>query len=312
MKKIIKYILPFILILLVILTPTIILEGAKSGLFLWFNALIPALMPYMIISNMVIKSGMSMDMAFMTKPLTKLLKITPSASYCILSGIFFGYPACAVNACLLIEEKQLDKRTANFCICAFNNLSPGFIMGFFCIGILEKPAYILPVFALFYISLLLSTILIRILFFRDLSSGEINTKNTADNSLKKNRQNLLTNAIKAAITNISVMGGYIIIFSIIIQYVLKIPFGKVILATPVLEITTGITQICSFYSDIKFILLILMPMLSFGGISGIFQTFGIDGDGIIDKKKYIYSKLLSGMVCFIVTYFAVYVLKIIR
>lgn len=307
MKNTIKYILSFVLIILIILTPSIILEGARTGLKLWYQALIPALLPYMILSNIVIKSGLSMELSFLTYPLTRLLKINDKASYCILSGIFFGYPACAATACALVKEKQLDRETASFCTCAFNNLSPGFIMGFFCIGTLNNTELIPQIFALFYISLLLSTFLIRILFYRKLQPVNNNISNKTSDENKK----ILTNSIKTALVNISVLGGYVIIFSILIEYLLKIPFNKIKLFAPVLEITSGITTICSTYSDIRTILLIIMPMLSFGGISGIFQTIGIDSSGIIDTKKYIYSKVISGIISLIVTYLAVYVLKIV-
>lgn len=307
MKNIIKYILSFVLIILIILTPSVILEGARSGLMLWYYALIPALLPYMILSNIVIKSGLSMELSFLTYPLTKLLRINPKASYSILSGIFFGYPACAANACTLVKENRLDRETASFCTCAFNNLSPGFIMGFFCIGTLGDTKIIPKVFALFYISLLLSTILIRILFFNKLQSST----NIISNTSKASDKNILTSAIKTALINIAILGGYVIIFAILIQYLLKVPFDKITLLAPVFEITTGISIICNTYTDIKTVLLIIMPLLSFGGISGIFQTFGIDSDGIIDRKKYIYSKVLSGIICLIVTYLAVYVFKII-
>ncbi len=307
MKNIIKYILSFVLIILIILTPSIILEGARTGLTLWYQALIPALLPYMILSNIVIKTGLSMELSFLTYPLTRLLKINDKASYCILSGIFFGYPACAANACTLVKENQLDRETAVFCTCAFNNLSPGFIMGFFCIGTLNNTEIIPKIFALFYISLLLSTISIRIFLFRNLQSVNYNNINKTTNEDKS----ILTNSIKTALVNISVLGGYVIIFSILIKYLLKIPFNKIHLLAPVLEITSGITTICSTYSDIRIILLIIMPMLSFGGISGIFQTIGIDSSGIIDTKKYIYSKVISGIISLIVTYLAVYVFKMV-
>ncbi len=307
MKNIFKYILSFAIILLIILTPSIILDGARNGLTLWYQALIPALLPYMILSNIVIKSGLSMDLSFLTYPLTGLLKINPKASYCILSGIFFGYPACAANAITLVNEKQLDRETASFCACAFNNLSPGFIMGFFCIGTLNNSAIIPKIFVLFYISLLLSTFLIRILFFQKMKAVNNDTSFAA----KVSDKSILTSSIKTALINIAVLGGYVIIFSILIEYLLKIPFDKITIIAPLLEITSGITAVCNTFSDIKTILIIIMPMLSFGGISGIFQTIGIDSSGIIDTKKYIYSKILSGIVSLVVTYLAVYVFKII-
>ncbi len=309
MKKIIKIIICICTLALILLTPNIILNGAKNGLFLWFNALIPALFPYMIISNIVIYSGLSTNINFIFYPITRILKINPSASYCILSGIFFGYPACAINACTLVNEKMLDKETASFCTCAFNNISPGFIMGYFCIGMLDNSSYIPLVLFLFYISLLLSTIIIRIFLFKKLNYTNIEPDTI---TAKQNKQkNIIQNSIRQALTNISILGGYVIIFSIIINYLQMIPFKQIVIITPLFEITSGIANICSFIDDIRLRLLIIMPMLAFGGLSGIFQTFAIDCDRIIEVKKYIYSKVISCITCFVITYLTVYVFNII-
>lgn len=287
-------------------TPNLILNGAKTGLQLWINALIPALLPYMIISNMVISSGLSSNINFIFYPVTRLLKINPSASYCILSGIFFGYPACAINACALVSERQLDKETASFCACAFNNLSPGFIMGYLCIGMLDNASYIPYVMCMFYISLLLSTIFIRLLLFKNLNY--VQTK--SDVTINK-QKNIIQNSIRQALINISVLGGYVIMFSIIINYIQMIPLKQIAVITPLFEITSGIANVCSIIDDIRLRLLIIVPMLAFGGISGIFQTFAVDRDGIIDIKKYIYSKVISCIICLIITYLTVYVFGII-
>ena len=306
MKKILKIIICICTLALILFTPNVILNGAKTGLLLWFNALIPALLPYMIISNVVISSRLSANINFIFYPITRLLKINPSASYCILSGIFFGYPACAINACTLVNEKQLDKETASFCACAFNNISPGFIMGYLCIGMLENTSYIPVVMCLFYISLLLSTIIIRLLLFRKIKYTD--TKSDIETNRQKN---IIQNSIRRALINISVLGGYVVIFSIIINYIQIIPLKQIAVITPLFEITSGIANVCSIVMDIRLRLLIIVPMLAFGGISGIFQTFAVDHDGIIHQKKYIYSKVISCIICFIITYLTVYVFGII-
>ena len=306
MKKLFKIFFCICAFALILFTPNVILNGAKNGLLLWFNALIPALLPYMIISNAVISSGLSTNINFIFYPVTRLLKISPLASYCILSGIFFGYPSCAINAGSLVNEKQLDKETASVCTCAFNNISPGFIMGYLCIGMLDDSSYIPIVMCLFYISLLLSTIVIRLVLFKQLKY--IHTKPDISHTIHKN---IIQDSIRRALINISVLGGYIIIFSIMINYIKMIPLKQITVITPLFEITSGIANVCDVISDTRLRLLIIVPMLAFGGISGIFQTFAVDNYGIIDKKKYIYSKVISCAICFIITYLTVYVFEII-
>ena len=279
MKKFIKISLAFTIMILMLTTPKIVATGVKNGLILWYKGLIPALLPYMIIGNIVIKSG-----------------VATNGVYCIFSGLFFGYPSCAVNSLLMVKEGQLDKNYANFCICAFNNISPAFIIGYVCIGLYNNTNIILPTLSLFYISLLLSTIIIKLFLFNyaDILSD-------TSYSQEKSNKNILTTSLLSASKNIILLAGYIIIFSILSQYIIYIPYSRYFM--PFFEICSGI-----FYT--KDNLPLLIAALSFGGISGIFQTFGVDSEGIICKKKYIYSKVISGLTGYMTTLFAVYVLKV--
>ena len=288
-----------------IVYPKVILEGAKTGVLLWFEAILPSLLPYMIISNIIILAGLSEDMAFIMKPVTKLLRIAPSAAYCILAGVFFGYPACAVASVGMYKENRLDRETACFVSCAFNNISPAFIAGYVCIGILNNSKKIFSVLSLFYIILLLSTIIIRITIFRNLTD---NTPTISVSGLTK--KSVLDTAIMSSLTNIARLAGYIVIFSVIATVISLIPWHYTGIICSLFEITTGINILCQSFSDTKLLLLIIIPMLSFGGISGIFQTFGVDTEGIIDRKKYIYSRIISMIVSLACTYMAVYVLNI--
>ena len=45
-----------ILFALIILFPGVILEGAQAGLLLWFNTVLPALLPFLILSNLLLGS----------------------------------------------------------------------------------------------------------------------------------------------------------------------------------------------------------------------------------------------------------------
>ena len=219
--------------------------------------------------------------------------------------MFFGYPACAANLSLMVADKKIDKETASFIACAFNNISPAYIIGYTCIGLFNSSKIIIPVLSIFYISLLLSTIITRRLLFSSLKPHIV------DNTIKTNiSPSSITLALKTSLVNIGLLGCYIIIFSIITEYISVIPSDIGYSLTPFIEIAGGSKLLCSTQYSSKLILLIIMPALSFGGISGILQTIAVDSENFLDIKKYIYSKVISGLTCLIITYIAVYVIKI--
>ena len=106
------------------------------------------------------------------------------------------------------------------------------------------------------------------------------------------------------------LGGYMVIFSILSVIIRRLLAAHLDIICAILEITTGSELILKgSYSDaVK--LIIILPLLSFGGICGMCQTFGIDEDNIIDRKKYIYCKMLQSLMSLVLTLIAVYVLKI--
>ena len=166
MKKIFICIIYISLFILMLTHPVVVLSGAKQGISLWIESVVPSLLPYMILSNFLIYAGISADTAIIMKPAARLLKLPDDAAYCILAGLLFGYPACAVSAVSLYREGRIDKNAAAFLSCSFNNISPAFIAGFVCAGILKNTSMIAPVLILFYIIILLSTIIIKFTFFR--------------------------------------------------------------------------------------------------------------------------------------------------
>ncbi len=285
--------------------PVIVLSGAKQGISLWIESVVPSLLPYMILSNFLIYAGISADTAIIMKPAARLLKLPDDAAYCILAGLLFGYPACAVSAVSLYREGRIDKHAAAFLSCSFNNISPAFIAGFVCAGILKNTSMIAPVLILFYIIILLSTIIIKFTFFR---GSYVDCSPSAPES--GHSGNFFDMAVINSLTNIARLAGYIIVFSIAANLVLQIPLPCAPFICAVMEVTTGLNALADSIKNMHILLLLIIPALAFGGISGIFQTFGVDTDNVINRRKYILSKLITMAVAFVCTYLFMIIFKI--
>ena len=288
MKKLLTALSLIIIFILLLTNPALTLTGAKNGIELWYQAVLPALLPFMIISNIIVKSDMSEYMSVITRPLTKLLRLPPACGYAVFAGLFFGYPACATVSVQMYQKNLIDKNTANYCSCVFNNVSPAFLIGYVCIGILENENKIPLVAGLFYIIILLSAILIRYTIFRKKQFEKTDIQATYQSD-----KNIADSAIVTALYNVSKLCGYIVLFSIITVFVSKIPVPCTDYLCGLLEVTTGTGMIGP---NIK----LLIPLLCFGGICGIFQTFGMDTEGIISRKQYILSKIISYVIAVLV------------
>ena len=82
-----------ILFALIILFPGVILEGAQAGLLLWFNTVLPALLPFLILSNLLLGSPAIQGLArFTGRFLRPLFGVSDYGSYVMLTGFLCGYP----------------------------------------------------------------------------------------------------------------------------------------------------------------------------------------------------------------------------
>ena len=137
-----------------------------------------------------------------------------------------------------------------------------------------------------------------------------------------NLGSILSNAILESSKTIIMIGG-VVIFSVIISilgnskileifsYLLYIPlkllnidlsFAKPIISG-IIELTNGVLLVSSVTSKaLSFNIIICAFLLGFGGISVLLQVLSITSKSDLSIKKYIYGKLLQGIIAAIYTY----------
>ena len=165
------------------------------------------------------------------------------------------------------------------------------------------------------------------------------TKNTSfyNNSLKYKEEknvNLLNlgevigNSITNSISTILMIGGFIVLFSVIISILkasnlltlLAVTISPILntlcipnsisapLITGFLEITNGIDAISNIHlKNISINIIIVSFLLGFGGISVMLQVFSILAKTDLSVKPYVIGKLLHGLLAAIYTYTFIYV-----
>ncbi|NLZ53341.1 MAG: hypothetical protein GX892_09370 [Thermoanaerobacteraceae bacterium] len=111
---------------------------------------------------------------------------------------------------------------------------------------------------------------------------------------------------------ITKIGGYIILFSILAQIINEIGSGFGLykaIVMGILEITTGIDQICKLPIDINIKIVLVSVLTSFGGLSGLAQTKSVLGKSRLSIKTYICVKLLSALVAMVLSVLYVFFIK---
>ena len=292
--KLSRFIIIFLFIIM-LLSPEVALRGAKSGLLLWFNVIIPSLLPAIIISNMIVSVyGNTFKNPFV---------------YIAFTGLLCGYPLGAATAVQLSNKDNLDTKKIQFLMAVCNNSSPMFITNFIIISTLNQKADLVQMILIIYVPLL---ILLMLFMIHNRNSLQRVSKSSPKKPIVKNITiNALDSSIMTGFEIVTKVGGYIILFSILSSYIQSLPIKNEILKCIIagtLEITTGIDSIgkAGFSMDLK--KLLVCAITAFGGISCLAQTNSIIHRSGFSIKKYIYHKLIITLLTVIMAYFMIYVL----
>jgi len=287
--------------LLFLLFPQTTFLGAKSGLTLWLFTVLPTLLPFMVVTNILVSINGDQYLSNMIAPVTKrILHISTSANYALIIGLLCGYPMGAKAITDLITNGKISKQEGQYLLCFCNNASPMFIISFICYSSLENIKYLIYIIVPIYMSSLVCCFLFKLL-----------TKNassiTRKNEIIPNSElsfKIIDQAILGSFENLTKFGGYIIIYSIFASFVLhNIPITEnlKLISLGMLEITTGISYITKSSLAINTMLPLICFFTAFGGLSITSQTASIIGKSGLSLSKYIFAKLINGILAFIIS-----------
>ena len=177
-----------------LLTGCILTNSAQSlayaglGLELWFSKMIPSLLPFMILSGIMVRLNLTEKMSMAIYPAVgPLYRVRKNVCYCMLLGFLCGFPMGAKVTGELRERGMLTRREAQFLLAFCNNIGPVYFCSF-VLPLLGRRLVFPYLFGMYGIPLLYGLIL-RYTAYRDIA-------------LLKNSQPVLTPAGKAGLGKI--------------------------------------------------------------------------------------------------------------
>lgn len=292
------------LVVLLLRYPTLSLQYAATGLNLWFQKMIPTLLPFMILSGILIRMNLTEGFVRLVHPLLRFLfRTSPNGSYTLIMGFLCGFPMGARIASELYGTGKLSKWEAERLLAFCNNIGPIYFLSF-AMPMLGIQRVFLPFFIMYGIPLLYGFLLMR--FFPHIRWKRQTRIPDAVNSLpgkdKSQHMGTLANtsslpllaaadeAILSGLLGIAKLGGYMVFFNLL--NILFVPFSQLSPAllgfyNCMLEITSGIDR-CG--QEFPYIVLILLP---FGGFSCIGQTYSMICHTDLSIRPYLFHKLFQ-------------------
>lgn len=326
-KKVIPAIFILFIIFLVVFSNSN-LTAAKNGLKLWANNVVPALLPFFIATELLSYTDISKKISIIFSNIMKpLFNVPGNAAYAFILGLISGYPVGAKIVTDFRNSNLCTQDEGNRMLAFTNNSSPLFIIGtvgislFRCstIGILLLVTHILSAISVGIILGVISKLSNQ----PKVSSTSYCKMKTEKYCTISNLGEVLSNCIMSSIKTVLMIGGFIVIFSVIISilntsgfftllsYVfcpifnffnIDISFIRAIF-TGLVELTNGVSLVSNIPSKILSTNIIICSfLLGFGGISVLLQILSIVSKSDLSIKTYIYGKLLQGIIAALYTY----------
>lgn len=310
------------------------LAAAKSGLKLWANNVVPSLFPFFIATNLLSHTNVIKYISkTCNKFMTPLFNVPGEGAYAFVLGLISGYPVGAKIVTDLRNSNLCSKDEGERMLCFTNNSGPLFIIGTVGITLFSNSSIGLLLLITHVLSALTVGIILGLIsrFKRNSKyskADSFNSKSNIANSSTKlctfsNLGEILSNAILESSKTIIMIGGFVVIFSVIISILNKsrilelasyalYPILKLLnvnssfassILSGIIELTNGVSIVSGIANkSISANIIICAFLLGFGGISVMLQVLSITSKSDLSIKKYMIVKILQGIIAASYTY----------
>ena len=294
--------IPILIFFLCMLSfPQTVFAGASYGLLLWFRHVLPTLLPYMVLINILIRTPALHWICHITSPfLCPLLGTSYYGTFAVLTGFLCGYPMGAKTASDLLDTQKISRSEASYLLSFCNNTSPAFILSYVVAQNMKERNLCIPFFLILTFTPLMLSFIFRLFYRLPESSCSFPqvTPGSFSNPSESISDSFLDRCILNAFESVTKVGGYMMMFSVLIQLLASVLPNTIfsLLLYSSLEISTGIRLLFSsaLYTAEKIILCAFLT--SFGGWCCIAQTYSMISSSQLPILPYITAKLVTALV----------------
>ncbi|CAM3694851.1 sporulation integral membrane protein YlbJ [Mesobacillus zeae] len=242
-------------------------EASIRGLNMWWEIVFPSLLPFFIVSEMLIGFGVVKFIGVLLEPLMRpLFRVPGAGGFVWAMGMASGYPSGAKLTARLRQEGQLSRLEAERLVCFTNSSNPLFIFGAVSVGFFYNVRLGVILALAHYLGNITVGLIMRFYGTKENLRSRSNERRVSireafsilhQTRLKDNRPigKLLGDAVMSSIQTLLMIGGFIILFSVV---------NKLLFHLKVTALLAGVLELL-------FGLLHIPAQLSIPFISGLFE-----------------------------------------
>lgn len=316
----------------IIIYPRDSYNAALEGLKTWFNIVCPSLLPFFIGSELLINLGVVGFIGTLLEPIMRpVFNVPGSGSFPFVMSITSGYPVGSKIVAELYNKKLCSRAEAQRLMSFCSTSGPLFMIGAVAIGMLGSQESGMVIVLSHYLGALTVGILFR--FYKHKEKTPVkpgaSTFKKAFSSLAQsfNKENrpfglMLSDSVKNSVNALLVIGGFIVLFSVIIRLLILSGFIDLLafilfkvlkafgadpdlikaLSSGLFEITIGSKLVASSRTVMTQKILAICALISWSGFSIHAQVASMISNTDIKMTTYIFTKILHSITSCIFAY----------
>lgn len=316
-------ILSFLLVVGIVSSPEQTFQASLQGLSMWWHIVFPSLLPFLVLSEMLIAYGWVHGIGVLLEPLMRKVFGLPGVSgWALTMGLTTGFPGGAHSTLQLVDQGELTPREAERVTWLSHFCNPMTLIIFVGIGLFNRPSAGYWLLGIHWITGILAFLTYTFLSKRirhHKSANPVIVQGGIQDSqpplirrvwiamdkahIRDGRSfgKLLGESVSHAVQTLMVVGGYIIIMAVIIHLVsyYMIPGVPSYYVAGIFELHLGAKAISSstvLTPAIQWSL--LSAMLGWSGLCALLQSISPLAKIGIRRLPFIMIRLLHGAYAF--------------
>ncbi|MBQ9784530.1 MAG: hypothetical protein IJW29_03415 [Clostridia bacterium] len=287
----------FFCLLLILRNAEIAVEYMTRGLLLCARTVIPSLFPFMILSELVVTSGLADRLlARLCAPMCRVLRLPTGGCVALILGLLCGFPVGARCAIAAYERGELSREGCERVLGAASPPSSAFVMGAVGVSLWSNRALGISL----YLSVIASALLTCLFTSRRASPvpvAPIPIRTQPSLGAAK-----FTGAVRASTESMLLICAYVVFFSALTgtlgMALSSLGANETLRAvlTAIFEMSSGVSAL-SALSPVAPALILSAATLGWSGLSVHCQMLALCQGHDLSLRTYFLSKLLQALLC---------------
>lgn len=288
--------------LLFLIRSSVAINYMKKGLQLCAGAVIPSLFPFMIISELLIHSGVGQRVGrLLAKPTRFLFGISEAGACAFVLGAICGFPIGAKTLCSLYDRGEISDREFSRALTFCNNPGSAFVISAVGVSLLGSVELGVTLYGCVLLSAVIVGVFERFVFGK-VGSGLSESGRETLVFEKRGAIEVFTSAIQSSAISMLTVCAYVVFFSSFVgcigSLLAKIDVPQVVTAMifGFFEISSGMGAAVEVGSPLMAVLLCAVGA-GWSGLSVHFQIITICSGRGVSFKPFFIAKAAQGVIC---------------